>query len=319
MARRQPVMLTASLLLAVLVVAPAARLPVASRASASIQAQATVTVMAAGDISPDPSSSKDDDVATSNLILDADPTAVLTLGDHQFPNGELADFRSPSGYHGSWGRFKARTHPSPGNHDYADPGSGRPATSATSALWPATQPRGYYSFDLGAWHIISLNSNCAAAGAPSCDRDSAQVRWLQADLKANSRSCTLAYWHHARFTDPAGHSDDPQTQYFWNALYAAHADVVLSHNHNYQRFGALHPLGQLVDYGAGVREFVVAPGATACTASRRRRGQAPATATMTTTACSGSPCLRPPGRQRFTAPMVRSPTRQRPAAGNSRR
>jgi iron/zinc purple acid phosphatase-like protein C/calcineurin-like phosphoesterase family protein len=261
MARRQPVMLTASLLLAVLVVAPAARLPVASRASASIQAQATVTVMAAGDISPDPSSSKDDDVATSNLILDADPTAVLTLGDHQYPNGELADFRSPSGYHGSWGRFKARTRPSPGNHDYADPGSGAAGYFGYFGPLAGDPARGYYSFDLGAWHIISLNSNCGAAGAPSCDRDSAQVRWLQADLEANSRSCTLAYWHHARFTDPAGHSDDPQTQYFWNALYAAHADVVLSgHNHNYQRFGALHPLGQLVDYGAGVRAFVVGTG-----------------------------------------------------------
>ena len=261
MSGRQLVLLAVWPLLAVLVVTPAARLPVAARASASIQAQATVTVMAAGDISPDPSSSKDDDVATSNLILDADPTAVLTLGDHQYPNGELADFRSPNGYHGSWGRFKARTHPSPGNHDYADSGSGAAGYFGYFGPLAGDPARGYYSFDLGAWHIISLNSNCGAAGAPSCDRDSAQVRWLQADLEANSRSCTLAYWHHARFTDPAGHSDDPRTQYFWNALYAAHADVVLSgHNHNYQRFGALHPLGQLVDYGAGVRAFVVGTG-----------------------------------------------------------
>ncbi|HET7519238.1 MAG TPA: alkaline phosphatase, partial [Actinomycetes bacterium] len=123
MTRRRLVLVAVWLLLAVLLT-PAAGLGVASRASARIQAQATVTVMAAGDISPDPSASKDDDVATSNLILDADPTAVLTLGDNQYPRGELADFRSRSGYAGSWGRFKARTHPSPGNHDYSDPAGG---------------------------------------------------------------------------------------------------------------------------------------------------------------------------------------------------
>jgi acid phosphatase type 7 len=261
MTRRQLVLLAVWLLLAVLVVAPAVRLPVVPRASASIQAQAVVTVMAAGDISPDPSSSKDDDVATSTLILDADPTAVLTLGDHQYPSGELADFQNPRGYEGSWGRFKAKTHPSPGNHDYDDPAGGAAGYFGYFGPLAGDPAKGYYSFDLGARHVVSLNSNCGAAGAPSCDRDSAQVRWLQADLERNAKRCTLAYWHHPRFTDPAGHRDDPRTQYFWNALYAAHADVVLSaHNHVYERFGPLHPLGQLADYGAGVRAFVVGTG-----------------------------------------------------------
>ena len=260
MTPRRLVLLAVWLLLAMLV-APAAGLPAASRASASVQAQETVTVMAAGDIAPDPSSSKDDDIATSNLILDADPTAVLTLGDHQYPRGELADFRSPSGYAGSWGRFRATTRPSPGNHDYADPGTGAAGYFDYFGPLAGDPAKGYYSFDLGAWHIISLNSNCGAAGAPSCDQESAQVKWLQADLQANADRCTLAYWHHARFTDPAGHRDDPRTQYFWNALYAARADVVLSgHNHVYERFGPLHPLGQLVDYGAGVRAFTVGTG-----------------------------------------------------------
>jgi hypothetical protein len=68
--------------------------------------------------------------------------------------------------------------------------------------------------------IVALNSNCGAGGSPSCDRESAQVRWLQADLAGNSRACTLAFWHHPRFTDRAGHADDPRTQWFWNALYA---------------------------------------------------------------------------------------------------
>jgi hypothetical protein len=257
MPRRLLVLLIVSLPLVV----PAAPLPVGSPAPASAQAQATVTVMAAGDISPDPSVSKDDDIATSNLILAADPTAALTLGDNQYPRGELADFRHPDGYEGSWGRFKARTRPSPGNHDYADPGSGAAGYFGYFGPLAGDPDRGYYSFDLGDWHIISLNSNCGAAGAPSCARGSAQVRWLQADLASNSRLCTLAYWHHPRFTDPAGHEDDARTQHFWNALYAAHADIILSgHNHVYERFGPLHPLGRLGAGGAGIRAFTVGTG-----------------------------------------------------------
>jgi acid phosphatase type 7 len=257
MARRLLVLLLLSLPLIV----PAAPLPVVSPAPASAQTQAVVTVMAAGDISPDPSSSKDDDVATSNLILAANPTAVLTLGDNQYPRGELADFQSPRGYAGSWGRFKEKTRPSPGNHDYADPGSGAAGYFGYFGPLAGDPDRGYYSFNLGDWHIISLNSNCGAAGAPSCSRESAQVRWLQADLARNSRVCTLAYWHHPRFTNTAGHRDDPRTRYFWNALYAAHADIILAgHNHVYERFGPLHPLGRLGAYGAGIRAFTVGTG-----------------------------------------------------------
>jgi hypothetical protein len=257
MTRRLLVLLILSLPL----VLPAAPLPVGSPPPASAQAQATVTVTAAGDISPDPSSGKDDDIATSNLILAANPTAALTLGDNQYPRGQLADFRSPNGYAGSWGRFRASTRPSAGNHDYSDPAGGAAGYFGYFGPLAGDPDRGYYSFDLGDWHIISLNSNCGAAGAPSCSRESAQVRWLQADLSSNSRLCTLAYWHHPRFTDPAGHEDDPRTQYFWNALYAAHADIVLAaHNHVYERFGALHPLGRLGDGGAGIRAFTAGTG-----------------------------------------------------------
>jgi acid phosphatase type 7 len=235
--------------------------PVAAWAPASAQAQATVTVMAAGDISPPPSSSKDDDIATSDLVLDANPTAALTLGDNQYPRGELVDFRHPNGYAGSWGRFRARTRPSPGNHDYDDPAGGAAGYFGYFGPLAGDPDRGYYSFNLGDWHIISLNSNCGAAGAPSCGRDSAQVRWLRADLARNSRVCTLAYWHHPRFTHTAGHRDDPRTRYFWNALYHAHADIILAgHNHVYERFGPLHPLGRLAAGGAGVRAFTVGTG-----------------------------------------------------------
>jgi acid phosphatase type 7 len=259
MTPNRPAAHVVQLLLPLVIVALGA-LPFSVRAPLSVQQQ-TVTVMAAGDISPDPNVAKADDIATSDLVLAADPTAVLTLGDHQYPRGELADYQSPTGYQGSWGRFKAKTRPSPGNHDYADPARGAAGYFGYFGPLAGDPNQGYYSFDLGAWHIISLNSNCGAVGAPSCDRDSPQVRWLQADLQANSRPCTLAYWHHPRFTDQAGHGDAPQTQYFWNALYAAHADLVLNgHNHVYQRFGPLDPLGRLTDYGAGVREIVAGTG-----------------------------------------------------------
>ena len=149
MSRRQLLLVAVWQLVAVLVM-PAARLRVAAPASASIQAQQTVTVVAAGDISPDPVSRKDDDVATSRLILDLDPTAVLTLGDHQYPAGELADFRSRSGYAGSWGRFRARTYPSPGNHDYSDPAGGASGYFGYFGPLAGDPAKGYYSFDLGA-------------------------------------------------------------------------------------------------------------------------------------------------------------------------
>ena len=106
------------------------------------------------------------------------------------------------------------------------------------------------------------------------------MRWLLADLRAHPRACTLAFWHHARFSNAGGHGDDDRTRWFWNALYAAHADLVLSaHAHNYQRFGAMHPRGRLADRGKGIRQFVVGTGgkslyrfasATARTGTRHR-------------------------------------------------
>jgi acid phosphatase type 7 len=180
MTPNRPAAHVVQLLLPLVIVALGA-LPFSVRAPLSVQQQ-TVTVMAAGDISPDPNVAKADDIATSDLVLAADPTAVLTLGDHQYPRGELADYQSPTGYQGSWGRFKAKTRPSPGNHDYADPARGAAGYFGYFGPLAGDPDQGYYSFDLGAWHIISLNSNCGAVGAPSCDRDSPQVRWLQADL-----------------------------------------------------------------------------------------------------------------------------------------
>jgi hypothetical protein len=135
-------------------------------AGSGAQAPGAVTVMAAGDISPAPGAAKDDDHATSQLILDADPTAVLALGDNQYDRGELAEYQSPTGYRASWGRLKAKTYPTPGNHEYLDPAGG--AAGYFGYFGPAAgdPARGYHSFDLGAWHVVSLNSGCGDADSP---------------------------------------------------------------------------------------------------------------------------------------------------------
>jgi hypothetical protein len=257
--RRLP--LLAALLVALPTVSPAGAGPARPAAEAAARAPDVVTVMAAGDISPKPSSPEADDVATSQLVLDADPTAVLALGDNQYDHGTLAEYQSPTGYEGSWGRFKARTRPTLGNHEYLDPAGGAAGYFGYFGPVAGNPAEGWYSFDLGAWHVVSLNSACGGLGSPSCARGSPQVRWLQADLRRNPRACTLAFWHHPRFSNAGGHGDDRRTAYFWNALYAARADLILNgHTHNYQRFGAMHPRGRVAGRGAGIRQIVVGTG-----------------------------------------------------------
>ncbi len=199
----------------------------------------------AGDIASCGSSG---DEATAAL-LDANPGGtVLTLGDNVYENGTVAEFANC--YNPSWGRHKARTLPSPGNHDYNTPGAPGYFSYFGAAAGPDT--RGYRSFDIGAWHIVQLNSeqDFAANGA--------QLAWLQADLAANSRQCVLAYWHKPRFTS-GNYSDFTAYQPFWNALSAAGAEVVLSgHDHNYQRFQPMNANG-LADPN-GMRQFVVGTG-----------------------------------------------------------
>src|SRR5206468_10877660 len=118
--------------------------------------------------------------------------------------------------------------------------------------------KGYYSYELGAWHIVVINSNCAQVGG--CQAGSPQERWLRADLAAHPAACTLAYWHHPRFSSGSNHGSSSALQPIWQALYDANADVVLSgHEHNYERFAPQDPAGR-ADAGRGIREFVVGTG-----------------------------------------------------------
>ena len=188
------------------------------------------------------------DEATAKL-LDQIPGTVFTLGDNAYDLGTRSEFANC--YDPTWGRHKARTHPAPGNHDYATArAAGYFGYFGASAGDPA---KGYYAYNLGAWHIVVLNSEIAVGAG------SAQEKWLRADLAAHTARCTLAYWHRPRFSS-GPHGSDPTFQPFWQALYDAHADVVLSgHDHDYERFAPQAPDGS-ADPVNGLREFVVGTG-----------------------------------------------------------
>jgi hypothetical protein len=220
-------------------------------------------IAAAGDIACDPESSGYESgrgsglecrqLATSTLLAGRSYAAVLALGDIQYEDGTLA--KLTASYDPSWGRMKAITRPVPGNHDYETDGAeGYFRYFGASAGEPA---KGYYSFDLGGWHLIALNSNCGAVGG--CSAGSPQERWLRADLAASAATCTLAYWHHPRFSSGRNGSDSLYAP-FWQALYDANADVVLAgHDHHYERF-APQTAGGGLDLARGIRQFVVGTG-----------------------------------------------------------
>jgi hypothetical protein len=209
-------------------------------------------LIAAGDISR---CSHDRDEATAQLLDDIAGT-VITLGDNVYPNGTLAQFNDC--YEPTWGRHKERTRPSPGNHDYRVYGAAGYYTyfgAAASPLEPncISNCKGYYSYDLGAWHIVVLNSSINhSAGSP-------QEKWLRADLAANQSTCTLAYWHHPLFSS-GRHGNSPSVQALWQALYDHGADVVLNgHDHTYERFAPQSPTGN-AEPTRGIRQFIVGTG-----------------------------------------------------------
>jgi acid phosphatase type 7 len=215
-------------------------------------------IAAAGDIACQPSELVTATVchqqATSDLLMRLAPAAVLALGDVQYERGQLSNFENS--YDRTWGRLKAITHPVVGNHEYlSDGGAGYFDYFGAAAGDPQ---KGYYSFDLGAWHLIALNSECSWVSG-GCGAGSPQERWLRADLAAHRNACTLAYWHQPRFSS-GPHPSNPAYNAFWDDLYQAKADVVLvAHDHDYERFAPQDPNGQ-ADPTHGIREFVVGTG-----------------------------------------------------------
>jgi acid phosphatase type 7 len=214
-------------------------------------------VVGAGDIA---SCASPGDEATARLIADMPNAMVLTLGDHAFADGTATEFADC--YGPSWGRFKARTIPTVGNHDYQTPGaSGYFGYFGAAAGDPN---KGYYSYDLGRWHVVSLNSMCGNAASEfrqpgGCGPDSPMLSWLRQDLAANPESCTLATFHHPLFNS-GNLGNQPNMKPIWDTLYAAGADVVLNaHQHAYERFAPQAPDG-VADSSRGIREIIVGTG-----------------------------------------------------------
>jgi hypothetical protein len=179
---------------------------------------------------------------------------VFTMGDNAYPYGTSRQFEEC--YGPNWGQYKVRTRPAVGNHEYETDGASGYFDYFGSAAGPPS--KGYYSYNLGDWHIVVLNSMCENVGG--CGPNSPMVGWLQKDLAANpGNECTLAYFHHPLFSS-GEHGNQTKMTASWEALYAANADVVVNgHDHDYERFAPQGPDG-IIDPRRGIREFVVGTG-----------------------------------------------------------
>jgi hypothetical protein len=206
-------------------------------------------LVGAGDIS---TCSGKGDEATARL-LGFLPGTVFTVGDNAYPEGSAADFANC--YDPSWGAQKSRTWPTIGNHEY-NTADAQPYFDYFGAA--AGDPgKGYYAYDIGAWRVYVLNSNC---GVVSCAAGSAQEVWFKTDLGLRNPQCSIAVWHHPRYSSGSEHGSSASVQPLWQDAYDAGVELVLSgHDHDYERFAPLDATGAL-DPSMGVREFVVGTG-----------------------------------------------------------
>jgi len=213
----------------------------------------TQVLLAAGDIAE---CDHQGDEATGRILAEYPNATIATLGDNAYQDGTLEEFQSC--YAPSWGPFKDRTRPATGNHDEA--------TKNAQGYWDFFGAQGgpydryYYSYDLGAWHIVVLNSDCWRVGG--CEAGDPQAQWLQRDLEQHPNLCILAYWHRppfssGRYGDP---KDTERVRPLWRVLFEKGADVLLTgHEHSYERFAPMNAEGERDD-ASGVRLFVVGTG-----------------------------------------------------------
>ena len=233
--------------------------PVIERAHTSPPPGSPVaTLVGAGDIaqcSGGVSASKANATAKVLDSIPRDPsTVVYTTGDNVYETGSASDYANC--YNPTWGRHKDRTRPVAGNHEYGTTNASGYFNYFGSAAGQIG--KGWYSYNLGAWHVVVLNSNCAIIGG--CSDGSPQMTWLKADLAASSAACTVALWHHPRFNSGASHGNNPETQPLWDALYQNGADLILNgHEHVYERFAPQNPQ-QKADGAFGIRQFTVGTG-----------------------------------------------------------
>jgi 3',5'-cyclic AMP phosphodiesterase CpdA len=208
-------------------------------ASKSVPPMIDPVLIGAGDIAR---CSMPQDYLTADIIegISGD---VVTFGDNTQVAGTTQEFTDC--YNPSWGTFKSRTHPSPGNHDYG--------TANAAPYYAYFGVPEYYSYDIGAWHIVSLNSQIDISS------NSVELQWLETDLETHQSTCSIAYWHRPRFTSGLSHPSDPAIGPIWDILYAHGVDVVLNgHVHLYERFAKQNPQG--IADTEGIREFVVGTG-----------------------------------------------------------
>jgi hypothetical protein len=226
-------------------------------------------IAAAGDIACAPPATRTSNSChhrdTANLLVAGGYDAVLPLGDLQYECAQASAFRTV--YDPSWGRVKAISHPAVGDNEYTGSGCSTAGASGYFGYFGAAatpqQPScrsacsGYYSYNLGTWHIVVLNTECSKPGVGGCASSSPQGRWLAVDLAAHRNQCTLAYWHRPRWRDGGTSSS---SSYFVQKLYDAGAEVILvGHEHLYERFAPQTPSG-VADPARGIRQFTVGTG-----------------------------------------------------------
>ena len=221
-------------------------------------AVADPVVAAAGDIACPPGMAATATTCAQKRTSDLIPSAsvVLALGDNQYNSGSYSDYTQS--YAPTWGRFLSTTHPVPGNHEYGT--SGAAGYFQYFGTRAGTKGKGWYSFNVGAWHVLALNSECDKLSG-ACNVGGAQETFVRTDLAAHPNKCVLAYWHEPRFSSGSAVVTNAAAMApIWNDLYNANADLVLSaHKHAYERFNTLNKSG-VVDTVRGMREIIVGTG-----------------------------------------------------------
>jgi hypothetical protein len=244
---------------------------------------APVTIIAVGDMSPEPAAQKTDDMATAAIGIGANPARFLLLGDLQYENGTIAKYRDVRGYVASWGRpqIYGRSVPAYGNHELMDTAPVPAGTPSAAGYFEFFRPRiaamaetgdpaqGYYRTTIGAWRVYVLATDCRNQDGtgPSCALGSPQQLWLAADMLTAPR-CTMAIGHQGRWGS-GFFADDPDIDPLWGTFRNRGGDVWLGgHEHHYARFGSLDRNGNLVSTSPGTRVFVVGTGGRSLLGSR---------------------------------------------------
>ena len=218
-------------------------------------ADQTFTLVGAGDIA---TCKHLDGAEATGKLIDQIPGTVFAAGDLAYEKGSPTEFKNC--YEPTWGKFRDRTKPALGNHEYDGP-----TADGYFQYWGAQagpEGKGFYSYDLGRWHIVVLNTNCGKKGMGGCGKGSPQETWLREDLAKHPDACILAYGHHALFSSGLlkEHALHPLMRPLWQDLYAAHADLILAgHEHSYERFAPQDPDGK-PDPAHGIREIVAGTG-----------------------------------------------------------